>query len=175
MEAYEQAIDRYNEGSHLEAFHLLLDHLNPEFRTKYGNAGGTEFHIPHGSILVNILVAEDKLQISADFLELPEKGRVAMLRQVADLNINRLMLPRFRKNGDTLKMEYACPLSQSHPHKIYFILRNICHIGDRYEMNSARNSAHGAVTSRRLRHIRRRKRPAFTKRYGKPAAKRSTR
>lgn len=133
MEAYEQAIDRYNEGSHLEAFHLLLDHLNPEFRTKYGNAGGTEFHIPHGSILVNILVAEDKLQISADFLELPEKGRVAMLRQVADLNINRLMLPRFRKDGDTLKMEYACPLSQSHPHKIYFILRNICHIGDRYD------------------------------------------
>lgn len=133
MEAYEQAIDRYNEGSHLEAFHLLLDHLNPEFRTKYGNAGGTEFHIPHGSILVNILVAEGKLQISADFLELPEKGRVAMLRQVADLNINRLMLPRFRKDGDTLKMEYACPLSQSHPHKIYFILRNICHIGDRYD------------------------------------------
>lgn len=133
MEAYEQAIDRYNEGSHLEAFHLLLDHLNPEFRTKYGNAGGTEFHISHGSILVNILVAEDKLQISADFLELPEKGRVAMLRQVADLNINRLMLPRFRKDGDTLKMEYACPLSQSHPHKIYFILRNICHIGDRYD------------------------------------------
>lgn len=133
MEAYEQATDRYNEGKHLEAFHQLLDHLNPDFRTKYGNAGGTEFHIPHGSILVNLLVADNKLHISADFLELPEKGRVAMLRQVADLNINRLMLPRFRKEGDKLKMEYVCPLSQSHPHKIYFILRNICHIGDRYD------------------------------------------
>lgn len=133
MEAYEQAIDCYNEGKHLEAFHLLLDHLNPEFRTKYGNAGGTEFHIPHGSILVNIHVADEKLHISADFLKLPEKGRVAMLRQVADLNINRLMLPRFRKQGDKLMMEYACPLSQSHPHKLYFILRNICHIGDRYD------------------------------------------
>ena len=30
-------------------------------------------------------------------------------------------------------MEYACPLSQSHPHKLYFILRNICHVGDRYD------------------------------------------
>ncbi len=30
-------------------------------------------------------------------------------------------------------MEYVCPLSQSHPHKLYFILRNICHIGDRYD------------------------------------------
>ena len=83
-EAYEQAIDNYNEGKHLEAFRLLLDHLNPEFRTKYGNAEGTEFHIPHGSILVNIRIGEGKLHISADFLELPEKGRVAMLRQVAD-------------------------------------------------------------------------------------------
>ena len=42
-------------------------------------------------------------------------------------------LPRFRKEGDKLKMEYVCPLSQSHPHKLYFILRNICHIGDRYD------------------------------------------
>ena len=133
MEAYEQAIDQYNEGNYLGAFYQLLDHLNPEFRTKYGNANGTEFHIPHGSILVHIRIADDRLHISADFLILPEKGRVAMLRQVADLNINRLMLPRFRKEGDKLKMEYVCPLSQSHPHKLYFILRNICHIGDRYD------------------------------------------
>lgn len=133
MEAYEQAVDRYSEGQHLEAFHLLLDHLNAEFRTKYGNAEGTEFHIPHGSILVNILIRDGVLHISADFLELPQKGRVAMLRQVADLNLNRLMLPRLRKEGDKLKMEYVCPLSQSHPHKLYFVLRNICHIGDRYD------------------------------------------
>ena len=43
MEAYEQAIDQYNEGNYLGAFYQLLDHLNPEFRTKYGNANGTEF------------------------------------------------------------------------------------------------------------------------------------
>ena len=30
-------------------------------------------------------------------------------------------------------MEYVCPLAQSHPHKIYFVLRNICHVGDRYD------------------------------------------
>jgi len=52
MEAWEQSLERYNEGKHLEAFHLLLDHLNPGFRAKYGNADGTEFHIPHGAILV---------------------------------------------------------------------------------------------------------------------------
>ena len=133
MEAWEQSLERYNEGKHLEAFHLLLDHLNPGFRAKYGNADGTEFHIPHGSILVNILVRDGRLEVHADFLRLPEKGRVAMLRQVADLTLNRLLLPRFRKEGDRLRMEYVCPLAQSHPHKTYFVLRNICHVGDRYD------------------------------------------
>lgn len=133
QETYEQSVDRYNEGKHLEALHLLLDHLNPEFRTKYGNAEGTEFHIPHGSILVNIVVRDGRLRIDADFLEIPEKGRVAMLRQVASINLNYLLLPRFSKKGDRLGMEYECSLAQSHPQKLFFVLRNICHIGDRYD------------------------------------------
>ncbi len=133
IEDFEKSVDLYNQGEYLQAFHCLLNYLNPDFRAKYGNLEGTEFHIPHGSILVHIYVKEDAFRINADFLTLPEKGRVAMLRQVADLNINRLMLPRFVKDGDSLRMEYSCPLSQSHPHKMYFVLQNICHIGDKYD------------------------------------------
>lgn len=132
-EAYEQSVDLYNQGEYVQAFHSLLDYLNTGFRTKYGNADGTEFHIPHGSILVHIRIADGFFRIDADFLNLPEKGRVAMLRQVADLNLNKLLLPRFVKDGDKLRMEYTCPLSQSHPHKMYFVLQNICHIGDKYD------------------------------------------
>ena len=87
-EAYEKSVDLYNQGEYLQAFHSLLDYLNADFRTKYGNADGTEFHIPHGSILVHISVKDGFYRISADFLNLPEKGRVAMLRQIADLNLN---------------------------------------------------------------------------------------
>ena len=132
-EAYEQSVDLYNQGEYVQAFHSLLDYLNTGFRTKYGNADGTEFHIPHGSILVHIRIADGFFRIDADFLNLPEKGRVAMLRQVADLNLNKLLLPRFVKDGDKLRMEYTCPLSQSHPHKMYFVLQNICHVGDKYD------------------------------------------
>ena len=117
MEAYEQAIDQYNEGNYLGAFYQLLDHLNPEFRTKYGNANGTEFHIPHGSILVHIRIADDRLHISADFLILPEKGRVAMLRQVADCLKGGLtatvfmnddvLFPLFLKRGKTPEEDKA--------------------------------------------------------------------
>lgn len=132
-EAYEQSVDLYEQGKYLPAFHSLLDYLNNTFRTKYGNAEGTEFNIPHGSILVHISVDSDRISVVADFLRLPEKGRVAMLRQVADLNLNQLMLSRFVKEGEQLKMEYVCPLSQSHPHKMFYVLQNICHIGDRYD------------------------------------------
>ncbi|WP_294586932.1 hypothetical protein [uncultured Bacteroides sp.] len=133
MEAYEQSVDLYNQGEYMQAFHSLLDYLNADFRTKYGNADGTEFHIPHGSILVHICAKDGFFHISADFLNLPEKGRVAMLRQVADLNLNKLLLPRFVKDNDKLRMEYVCAFSQSHPHKMYFVLQNICHIGDKYD------------------------------------------
>ena len=132
-EAYEKSVDLYNQGEYLQAFHSLLDYLNADFRTKYGNTDGTEFHIPHGSILVHISVKDGFYRISADFLNLPEKGRVAMLRQIADLNLNKLLLPRFVKDNDKLRMEYTCSLSQSHPHKMYFVLQNICHIGDKYD------------------------------------------
>lgn len=57
-EAYEQGVDLYNRGEYVQAFHSLLDYLNADFRTKYGNADGTEFHIPHGSILVHIRIAD---------------------------------------------------------------------------------------------------------------------
>ena len=130
---YDKSIDLYGEGQYVEAFHTLLDHLNTEFRTKYGNAEGTEFHLPHGSIVVNVRLDDKMMYIDADFLHLPAKGRVAMLRQVADMNINRLLLPRFTKEGDRLKMEYHCPLEETHPHKIVNILQNICRVGDKYD------------------------------------------
>lgn len=131
--AYEKSVNLYNQGEYLQAFYSLLDYLNSSFRTKYGNADGTEFHIPHGSILVHIRIQDETIYIKADFLMLPEKGYVAMLRQVADLNLNKLLLPRFIKQDNSLKMEYTCPLSQSHPHKMYFVLQNICHVGDKYD------------------------------------------
>ena len=132
-ELYDQSITLYESGKYVEALHSLLDYLNSDIRAKYGNEQGTVFHIPHGSIVVDMTITQDTLSIEADFLNLPQKGRVAMLRQIADLNINRLLLARFVKQGDRLKMCYSTTLAQSHPHKIYGVLQNICCIGDRYD------------------------------------------
>ncbi|MDE6871580.1 MAG: YbjN domain-containing protein [Bacteroidales bacterium] len=132
-ETMEEAVAAFEQGNYLEALHLLIDAMDFDFRDRFGNADGTSFQIPHGSIVVHIDIAQDTLVITADFLKLPEKGRVAMLRQVAEMNINCLMLARFVKSGDHLKMEYSCPLTDTHPHKIHSVLHNICTVGDKYD------------------------------------------
>lgn len=132
-ETMEEAVEAFMKQDYIESVHLLIDAMDFDFREKYGNADGTSFKIPHGSIVVNIDISDETLDISADFLKLPEKGRVAMLRQIAEMNINNLMLARFVKNGDRLRMVYSCPLTDTNPHKIYSVIRNICMFGDKYD------------------------------------------
>lgn len=132
-ERYRQSVELYDNKQYTEALHTFLDSLNPKFRETYGNAEGTEFHIPHGSIVVDILLADDRLRFHADFMELPAKGSVAMLRQVAGLNTNQLLLPTFLLEGNKLTLDYSCPIQRSHPAKLYGVLRDICYIGDQYD------------------------------------------
>ena len=132
-ERYRQCVELYDAQRYTEAFHTFLDSLNPKFRPEYGNAEGTEFHIPHGSIVVDIHLTDDRLRIHADFMELPAKGSVAMLRQVAGLNTNQLLLPTFLLEGNRLTLDYTCPMQRTHPAKLYGVLRDICYIGDQYD------------------------------------------
>ena len=132
-ERYRQSVELYDAQRYTEAFHTFLDSLNPKFRPEYGNAEGTEFHIPHGSIVVDIHLTDDRLRIHADFMELPAKGSVAMLRQVAGLNTNQLLLPTFLLEGNRLTLDYTCPMQRTHPAKFYGVLRDICYIGDQYD------------------------------------------
>ncbi|MDE6264666.1 MAG: YbjN domain-containing protein, partial [Paramuribaculum sp.] len=132
-ELMEQAVEAFESHDYVKSLQLLIDALDCDFRERYGNSDGTSFTIPHGSIVVNIDINSETLNISADFLRLPEKGRVAMLRQIAEMNIENLMIARFVKSGDVLKMEYSCPVTDTHPHKIHSVLHNICAFGDKYD------------------------------------------
>lgn len=132
-ETMDEAVEAFESHDYLKSLQLLIDALDCDFRERYGSPDGTSFSIPHGSIVVHIDITPEELHISADFLKLPAKGRVAMLRQVAEMNINNLMLARFVKSGDYLKMEYSCPITDTHPHKIHAIIHNICAIGDKYD------------------------------------------
>lgn len=132
-DAYDECVAHFDDKEYSKAIHGLLDFINPELRPKYGNPDGTEFHIPHGSIVVNIKITPDQLKINAPFVALPAENRVPLLREVASLNINALDLACITLHDDKLNFVYECPLALTHPHKIYDILWDICTFGDKYD------------------------------------------
>lgn len=64
VDYFDTSVEAFDNGEYLQSFYALLDYVNDEFREKYGNAKGTEFNIPHGSIVVNIKIENDWLLVS---------------------------------------------------------------------------------------------------------------
>lgn len=133
LEAWDASLEAFENKEFLKSFYSFLDYLNPEFRSKYGNSEGTEFNIPHGSIVVNLKLEDEQLKINAPFVSLPEKGKIPLLRQVAGLNFRNMDLARTSLKDDKLFFEYACPMDLVNPYKIYYILEEICNTGDKYD------------------------------------------
>ena len=125
VEAFDASVEAFENHEYLKSFYALLDYINGDFRTKYGNVQGNEFHIPHGSIIVNIKLDEEKLSITAPFVALPEKGRIPLLRQVAGLNFNAMDLATIYLRDNRLSFEYSCPIQLINPYKIYYPAGNM--------------------------------------------------
>lgn len=132
-EAYERSLEHFEKGEYTAALHALLDYIDPELRAKYGNPAGTEFKVPHGSIIVCIRINGDRLEIDAPFLTFPGKSRIPLLRQIAGLNTNLIDLPCIMLRDGQFHFTYDCPLDLTHPAKIYDIFYDICSTGDRYD------------------------------------------
>lgn len=132
-EAFDTSVEAFENQEYLKSFYALLDYINSDFRTKYGNAQGTEFNIPHGSIIVNIQIDEEKIHIHAPFVSLPEKGKIPLLRQVAGLNFNAMDLSSIYLKDNRLSFEYTCPIQLVNPYKMYYIFEEICRTGDKYD------------------------------------------
>lgn len=133
VDAFDESVDAYDNKNYQLSFHKLLDYINPELRSKYGNSEGTEFSIPHGSIIVNIKIDADQLKVTAPFLSLPEKNRVSLLRQTAGLNFNHIDLAQIELKDEKLQFEYSCPMALVNPYKLYYVFREICITGDKYD------------------------------------------
>lgn len=133
VEAFDASVEAFENHEYLKSFYALLDYINGDFRTKYGNVQGNEFKIPHGSIVVNMKLDDEKLVITAPFVALPQKGRIPVLRQVAGLNFNAMDLAMVYLRGDQLSFEYSCPIQLINPYKIYYVLEEICRTGDKYD------------------------------------------
>lgn len=133
VEAFDASVEAFEKKEYLQSLYSLLDYVDGEFRTKYGNKQGTDFSIPHGSIVVNVKIENEEVKIMAPFVALPEKGRIPVLRQVAGLNFNDMNLARILLKEDKLFFEYSCPLALAEPYKIYYVLEEICRTGDKFD------------------------------------------
>lgn len=134
VDTLEQAEELHEQGRHIKAIHKFLDGLHPEVRKKYGSADGRIFEIPHGSVVIRVELTDDTFSISTDYLRLPtDERRQPMMRQVLDLNTRRLMLTRFVCRDNILRLEYHCPLTDTHPYKLYSLVGNICFVANRHD------------------------------------------
>ncbi|MDR2411172.1 MAG: hypothetical protein LBD88_00775 [Candidatus Peribacteria bacterium] len=55
------------------------------------------------------------------------------MRQIANLNMNNMLLAQIYLRGDELYFEYSCPINLAEPFKIYYVLDDICYSGDKYD------------------------------------------
>lgn len=133
VDIWDQCSEAYDNKDFLKSFHLLLDYINPELRSKYGNSNGTSFNVPHGSIVVNIKIENDQIIVKAPFLKLPENNRIPLLRQTASLNFRAIDLSQIELKDGQLLFEYTCPLALADPYKMYYVFREICATGDKYD------------------------------------------
>lgn len=133
LDAWEKSLEHYENKKYLDSFLTLFDYINPELKKKYWNKEKTEFKIPHGSIIVNVKIENDTIKIDAPFLKIPKENRVPLLRQIANLNMNNMLLAQIYLRGDELYFEYSCPINLAEPFKIYYVLDDICYSGDKYD------------------------------------------
>lgn len=131
IDAFDKSVDAYEAKDFRNSFLLLLDYINTDIHSKYQS--GDKFSVPHGSIVVNIELTQDDVKIIAPFLKLPEKNRVPLLRQTAVLNFRHIDMAQVELKDECLQFEYTCPLALADPYKMYYVLKEICTIGDEYD------------------------------------------
>jgi hypothetical protein len=127
------ATDAWKQGRYLDSFFAVLDYINPSLRKTYGNASQSEFSVPHGSVVVNMAIKNDSLEVNSPFVSTTGALRVPLLRRVAELNFYPLGLSQIKLAGENLNFEYRCTLDTCEPFKIYYVLKEICKTADQYD------------------------------------------
>lgn len=127
------ATDAWKQGRYLDSFFAVLDYINPSLRKTFGNAAQNTFSVPHGSVIVNVSIQEDALEVNSPFVSTTGALRIPLLRKVAELNFYPLGLSQIYLSGDNLNFHYRSTLDTCEPFKIYYVLKEICKTADQYD------------------------------------------
>lgn len=131
---WQTVLQTYDSGKYKEAIIENLNYIDKEVVKSMGNAGLTEFVIPHGSIRLTLTIKDGKFKVTAPFLKINEKNAIPIMRQVAEINFSVLILSKIiLKEDNKLYFEYNNPIELSEPYKVYGILKEICNNADYYD------------------------------------------
>lgn len=133
VEKWKESLDAYKAEQYKVSFLTLLDYIDTDIRKQYANATETSFKIPHGSIVVEIEITDNLLQIKAPFLKVGNTHKIPVFRRIAEINFSPLNLAQIRFQNDELDFYYEAPLHLCEPYKIYYVLEEICHKADNYD------------------------------------------
>lgn len=128
-----QVRDAWDQKNYLAAFHKLLDYINSDLRTKFGDSSQTLFVVPHGSVVVTIKITGDTIAVTCPLADITNAVRIPVLRRIAELNFSPLVLAQVKLMGNQLVFNYSATLDTCEPYKMYYVLREICQTADRYD------------------------------------------
>src|SRR5204863_1285019 len=80
-----QVMQAWQEKKYQDSFYRLLDYINPALRTTHGNVSQTEFNIPHGSVILNITLKNDRMEVNCPMVDISSAVRIPLMRKVAEL------------------------------------------------------------------------------------------
>jgi hypothetical protein len=125
--------EAWNQKKHKDSFYNLLDYINPGLRQKFGNATQTEFNVPHGSVVVSMVIENDTLKINCPLVDISSAARIPLLRKSTELNFHPLCLAQMKLTANQLSFHYTSTLDTCEPFKTYYVLKEICQTADRYD------------------------------------------
>lgn len=133
VQSWHDSVALYDNKKYIESFVKIIQYINNKFPTP-GDLTKLDLHLPHGSVIINFKADSETYTISALFLKLPSSAsKIAVMRQVAELNFSYLILAQIYLKGDELFFEYQDKLENSDPYKIYSLLEEICFCADYYD------------------------------------------
>lgn len=116
----------WESGKKKETIHAVLDYIKPGLSSKSLDADKSRYSLPHGSIMVSLEITPEKYTIYAPFLKIPAASLIPMIRQIADINFNTLILAQIYLVNNEIYFYYESPLELCDPYKLYRVLEEIC-------------------------------------------------
>ena len=129
---WKESMKLFEEKKYIPSVKNLIKYMNSEIEIP--DTDDIDLTLNHGSSRLKIKTENNELYISADFLKIPEQpSKIALMRQVLELNFSYLNLSRVVIKDDNLYFEYRDKIENTDPYKVFYIIDEICFCSDKHD------------------------------------------